>query len=366
MTKTDESNNNIPIFESGDVAFSFQSWLDLETAMSEERWLSDRDEYTSLDSARILLTVAHFIEALVTKERIGFFGRDLDIPMDVSYELPVRRMFPLEITYPEFESKLSRSDPALLNELKSASSEYVSFLKRQVDFDSLTKFDQDFIEDLGRILLGDMLRAQHIGVPFSPTPLESGACLYKIARSNVSQTDAGRAAIRIIESARVPMAEITNERMAAQIYDLRVPAVFAAVAHNSKDLQDLLRVALQMRRIPEAEAFRKWTREVDNDRNLERIMKSLNEIQGLSDALAKGIEQKPREVQLQLGVSFIGSFQIAVPIKLARRRERHPTFLKTIYSESCEVESLDQEIRRIFGSPIGDAAGSLYRLKLLG
>lgn len=360
----DSESGALPL-EAGDVVLSFPSWFDLDTAMKGDHWLSDRDFYGPQESARILLTVSHFIESLVTKERLVFFGWDLENPFDKAPELPLR-MFPIQKVYPEFVSELSRSDPMLLSDVKSVLSEYIEYSKRQVSLDTLSTHDPEMVKAEGHILMGDMFRAQYYGIPFSPTPIESGACLYSIARRNLKRSDTSRAAIRLIESARTPLATITNDRMDAQIFDLRVPAIFAAVARNANDFQDLLRVALQMRQTKEAQAFREWAREVDSDRNLASVSTSLAEIQGLSDELAKGIEEKNREVQVQLGVSFIGSFQVTIPFRLPQKRTHHLTFLKSLFSESCKVERLDQEIRRIFGAPIGEAAVSLNELKRLG
>jgi len=364
---TEDAGINEIEIEPGDVAFSFDSFLDFDTVIDLDggTWLSNRDLYKPFDSARILLTIAHLVEALVTKERIIFFG--WDSPPSSEYQaldLPLK-FIPIEKTLFDFEAVLAQSDPTLLRNLESAATDYVTWLKSRIPYDTLSEVSQKAVEATGRILLGDMLRAQYYGIPFSPTSLESGACLFQIVRKNLARPDAGRSAIRIIESARSPMAELTNNRMSAQLYDLRVPAVFAAAARNAKDFPDLLRVALQMRQTAEAKSFRKWVREVDNDRSLIKVAESLNEVQELSDDLAKGIEQKHREVQVQLGVSFIGSFQITIPFRLPRKRESHLTFLKSLYSDSCEVENLDQEIRRIFGAPIGEAAGSLNELKQL-
>jgi len=359
----DVENNKIEI-ELGDVVFSFDSFMDFETLFYGNRWLSDRDLFNPFDSARILLTAAHLIESIVTKERIVFFAWDRDTPISGAPDLPFK-MYPIEKTFHDFKSTLNKTDPALLRNILSASADYETYLRNLTPFDKLPQYSKARIKEIGQVLIGDMLRAQDYGIPFSPTSLESGACLFRIVRQNLARPDASSAAIRIIESARSPLAELTNERMSARLYDLRVPAVFAAATRNAKDFQDLLKVALQMRQTKEAKAFRKWAREVDNDSNLARVAESLDVVQDLSDGLAKGIEQKPREVQVQLGVSFIGSFQITIPFRLPRKRERHLTFLKSLFSESCEVESLDQEIRRVFGAPIGEAFGPLNELKRL-
>jgi hypothetical protein len=344
ISKVEHPNQHSSGLLPGDVAISFRSFLDIDPSSITSGLYKNPSLSSPFEVCMFLLNLANLIEGIVTQNCIYCFAWEQGPAFSEYPNLPVR-MLPIHKSLPDYKKALAAQGAGLPTELDEIASEYDELISSHEGL--LTVSGINAVPFQSRILLGDILRSQELGLNFYPSALESNPCIYKIVRENVSRPQVSRVAVDLMESARRPLAVKSNERIKAKIFDAYVPAVFGAVLRDSRDLDDLFRIAVQMRETREAKAFRKWAASVDLDENLARIDQELSQVQILADDLAKGIDQKPKEIQLQLGVSFIGSVQLSIPVSIRRKRKRHLTFLKSLFDMSSDVARLNDHVKRV-------------------
>lgn len=202
-------------------------------------------------------------------------------------------------------------------------------------------------------LLAEYAVSNLLEVPYAPNPVLSRP----IAKYALIGKASSEQLVRFLDDLRREEAEDMNLYEELQIYDLEVPAIFSAVLRNSKDPEDIIRVAAQMNR--EAKAFRAWCRalEITKDRNIKKYREQLKAAQSTLRKLGStlGAEQTER-AQISTG-----SYGPTLPAPTLRKvidyldvdvkflRPRH--FLLNVLSSSLQLKQLSPELARVFGVP---------------
>jgi len=336
-------------FKPGDV---WVSMLELGTAS----FCISRPDFPTQTIAASIINLAHLIECIVLSDRLCWESKK-ELPPGPLVYVPLQIKRHMKVAcIDEFhpfteDSVLSLDDyfkiiqPEICQAIIKAA--HNMFAVPKLKFDDETK----------RAFLRDYLLATKI-IPsrYSPNPFYCQEIIRTKVESSLLEkgTNGKRSSqilLDVVRDLRNEVAKEYNTMREIDIYDINIPTIFSAVLKESKDADDIFRVAKQMRK--EASKFRAWCRELDESDDPQKFVQSINDAEAALKRLGEIIREK-RDVRLTILKIQIPTVPSTRTEKTFRKVEvememRKPVaFLHNLYSLSRKVRELDSEIARIF------------------
>ncbi len=205
--------------------------------------------------------------------------------------------------------------------------------------------------EVGFFWLAEYAAACTIGIPFAPNPFLSEPFGVHAARALSSS----EILVRYVEDLRRSTTEESNLLRQLAVYDVQLPAIFAAVIRESKSPSDLIRVAAEMN--ADAGAFREWCRELDVSPDPKVFNERLRAAQASLDRLGRTIRTDGSE-RMQVPVPAGPGGAINLPSNTLKKivdwldvdvgfaRPRH--FLLNLLASARQVKHLRDELARVF------------------
>ncbi len=146
------------------------------------------------------------------------------------------------------------------------------------------------------------------------------------------------------------MVRYENAAAGVRLFDLDMPPVFAAVLRESYRIQDLPRIAMELRESKAAREYRAWVESTFQSEKGLRVI-----------AAQRELDEIKRKLRLELGLdsTSIGvslwkiTFNIRVPPLLYQLRldtgAPHTVFVKDLARASLDVLNKEQHLIRIWG-----------------
>ena len=175
-------------------------------------------------------------------------------------------------------------------------------------------------------------------------------------------------ALEVLERAIEPISSSMRSRFNDPFYDIRIPAVLAAIIKDCDDPSDILPAALDLRSTRSAIAFRRHLALYDagvvhGDKAV--LLELLKQTQDIADKFSEEIGSSPREIPLQVGIApLTANIKLPLPsslLKRWRRRRSHVAFLHFLYTSMMSIKNLSIEIKRIWGEDVDPAVSRLLQ-----
>lgn len=175
--------------------------------------------------------------------------------------------------------------------------------------------------------------------------------------------------LEVLERAIEPISSSLRSRFNDPFYDIRIPAVLAAILKNCDGPSDILHAALDLRSTRSAVAFRRHLAQYDDgvvqgDKAV--LLGLLKQTQDIADKFAEEIGSRPREIPVQVGVApLTANIKLPLPsplIRRWRRRRSHVAFLHLLYSSMMAIKNLSVEIKRIWGEDVDPSISRLLEV----
>lgn len=203
--------------------------------------------------------------------------------------------------------------------------------------------------------------------PCVPHPLRAAYYAKAYLESTGRIESAASLAIEILEQAVGLSARSLRLRLNDPFFDLRVPAVLAAVLRECQSPSDVIPSALELRSSRSATAFREHLARYDEPvsrGNKKAILELMKEAQRYATDFSSALGAPSGTVSIQVGVVPVAvNVQVPVPASLADRlrpRRSHVAFLKLLYDSMMSVKNLSSEIGRIWAVDMDPAMGRLF------
>jgi hypothetical protein len=226
-----------------------------------------------------------------------------------------------------------------------------------------------------------LLATEIMPIRYSPNPFYCEEIIRAKAKSSFLKKElpgkqSSEILLNIVKDLRNEVAEEYNTLREMDIYDINIPPIFSAVLKESRNTDDIFRVAKQMRR--EASEFRAWCRELDKADDPLIFLQGIADAKDALEKFCKIIRTKREE---RLTITLIpGLLKLQVPFttsttveKILRNSEvdtkliRPVAFLQNIHLLSRKVQQLESEIARVFPQP-NDTATQIMQVltKIIG
>ena len=198
---------------------------------------------------------------------------------------------------------------------------------------------------LRALLYNDL--AKQAGIPYHPHPARAVVAMTDGLWS-VGTSDAYAAApVRFVRDLRSSIAG--DQEAAAELFDLEMPPVFAAVLAASNGPEEIVPVALQMRDTASARGYREWVRETFGSGEGLKAVKAEAELKDLAAKLRRELGLDATSIGVSL---WAFSFPVRVPPWLHRplsvAPKRHLQFIRELTRAALDVMDLERELVRLF------------------
>lgn len=198
------------------------------------------------------------------------------------------------------------------------------------------------------LLYNEMAKAYDAA--YRPHPARAPIVLGDAVPPTSSTAPFGRAAIRAVTDFRDELVSPVNQRIGMTVFETGIPPILAAVLREARDPSDIPRIAMEMRDTAAAREFRGWTAAHYGMGDGRAILDAERELTELLGKLRKefGLEKTDFELQLwQL------TFKLRTPrwaFRLPHAKRLHLQFVRDLAHACVQVQRLDDELVRVFGS----------------
>lgn len=163
--------------------------------------------------------------------------------------------------------------------------------------------------------------------------------------------DYAQVPITFVRNFHEEVARYENAAAGVQLFDLDVPPIFAAILRESSSIQDLPRIAIELRKSVAAREYRAWVESRFHSGSGLKIISAQRELDELK-----------RKLRLELGLDSqaVGisvwkiTFSVRIPPWLHRMRlasgAPHTVFIKDLAQATLDVLDKERHLIRIWGS----------------
>jgi len=194
------------------------------------------------------------------------------------------------------------------------------------------------------------LKAFIAGIPFAANGYES--LVHGPQLRFTLGVPAARSVISTLEQARDELVVKINQWKKARLFETMLPLVLAAVLQNAKTPAQVFAVAMQMRQSQSAKAFRKWTAQIDAEKNISAIDEKMREVKSYVDKLTRELDVRTK---ISHQITIIPAFYtIGIEKKGPAFLDRdvlgntHLVFLTELFKPTAIVSSLEEKVVKLF------------------
>lgn len=339
----------------GSVAISYS------TAMSVN--LLGRIDYTPAELAIDLIALDTFLQGIVTFERVYAISPvfpGVNSPLIPGHpEIPVETVFPPgnppEMHSMEAFKQALLADPAFAKLMKL---EYGTF-----NNSNTFRSEDEYVEATATITAGDLWRARGLELPFLASQLESGLCLEdQLGTPSARLPGVQGSALELIHSAWAALAGDANRLKNQPFFSTRMPLLLLTVLRECQTIDDVWRVAMQLRTTKEARAFREWAVVVERETDVRVVAGHMREVTSLVDDLFR--VSGSRSFDVSFGIGFPPSISLSgAPVRFRFKRERpHLRFLRRLAGDALAASRIEPHVVRVLEASKNVAANSIALL----
>jgi hypothetical protein len=308
---------------------------------------------SSHDFASYLASLSHILTRIVLSDRLVFVYS----PDQGAEEPPTSYLLPLierHCSTVQIDQRYALVSPvvedAFTKPVEVFGNEFVTGVAQ-----SVRRYAPWIVDDeMAYGLLAEYGVANLVGASYAPNPFVSQPFALHALRGRATEDEL----LNYVEDLRRETSEAMNLYRGLAIYDLKVPALLAAILRESKHPSDFVAIASQMN--AEAKAFRSWCRSLDSavgedpKEYLDQLRTAEESLGRLGKSLGLGVQEVER---MQVSTSMVGlGINLPAPtlkkiidflnvdVKFFRPR----SFLLNVLASARQVQRLYPELERVF------------------